>query len=211
MTRCILQRRLAQRLCSCGPSDGGMVPAVSLRLQEISFRRASQHGHKLRGSKPSKEGFLRRLDPSMLQNAADVLGEGSGHRHRARPPVSAEIRALVSRMAAANPTGGRPQNPGGALEGGHRRGGPHRLPATPHAWAGISGAAEPALSGRAGARSGQSVGTPPPTDAPPTRARRGQRVRTTIRRGKARYGTGLIGPKNLRAWSQKPEGSASKT
>ena len=59
MTRCILQRRLAQRLCSCGPSDGGMVPAVSLRLQEISFRRASQHGHKLRGSKPSKEGFLR--------------------------------------------------------------------------------------------------------------------------------------------------------
>ena len=59
MTRCILQRRLAQRVCSCGPSDGGMVPAVSLRLQEISFRQASQHGHRLRGSKPSKEGFLR--------------------------------------------------------------------------------------------------------------------------------------------------------
>jgi len=89
-----------------------MVPAVSLRLQEISFRRASQHGHKLRGSKPSKEGFLRRLDPSMLQNAADVLGEGSGHRHRARPPVSAEIRALVSRMAAANPLGAPPESRG---------------------------------------------------------------------------------------------------
>ena len=52
----------------------------------------------------------------MLQNAADVLGEGSGHRHRARPPVSAEIRALVSRMAAANPLGGAPRIPGELLK-----------------------------------------------------------------------------------------------
>jgi hypothetical protein len=69
-----------------------------------------------------------------------------------------------------------------------------------------SGGAEPALSGRDGARSGHGVQSPPPTDVPPTRARQGQRVRTTIRRGKARYGTGLIGLKNLRAWSQFLEG-----
>jgi hypothetical protein len=54
----------------------------------------------------------------MLQNAADVLGEGSGHRHRARPPVSAEIRALVSRMAAANPLGGAPRIQGELLKVG---------------------------------------------------------------------------------------------
>jgi hypothetical protein len=73
----------------------------------------------------------------------------------------------------------------------------------------IPGGPEPALSGRDGARSGQGVQAPPPTDAPPTRARQGQRVRTTIRRGQARYGTGLIGLKNLRPWSEKPEAVVS--
>ena len=202
MTRCILQRRLAQRLCSCGPSDGGMVPAVSLRLQEISFRRASQHGHKLRGSKPSKEGFLRGgsiLRCCRMQRMCSV-----------KDPVTdiGPARPSVLRSGLSSPAWrrripwGRPQNPGGALEGGHRRGGPHRLPATPHAWAGISGAAEPALSGRAGARSGQSVGTPPPTDAPPTRARQGQRVKTTTRGRESGVGDRTDRP-------QKPEGLVS--
>jgi hypothetical protein len=42
----------------------------------------------------------------------------------------------------------------------------------------LSGGAEPALSGRDGARSGQGVQSPPPTDVPPTTARQRQRVRT---------------------------------
>ena len=74
----------------------------------------------------------------------------------------------------------------------------------PHAWAGILGGAEPALSGRDGARSGQGVRGPPPTDAPPTRARERRRVRTPTRGRESGYGTGLIGPK-------KPEAVVSKT
>ena len=47
-----------------------------------------------------------------------------------RPPVNAEIRALVTRMAAANQPVGRPQNPWRAAQAGHRRGRAHRLPAS---------------------------------------------------------------------------------
>jgi hypothetical protein len=42
----------------------------------------------------------------------------SGRPPRGRPPVSAEIRALVSRMAAANPLGGAPRIPGELLKVG---------------------------------------------------------------------------------------------
>ena len=45
----------------------------------------------------------------------------------------------------------------------------------PHARAGISGGAEPALLGRDGAWSGQGVRSPSATDAPPTGARQRQR------------------------------------
>ena len=192
MTRCILQRLLAQRVCSCGPSDGGMVPAVSLRLQEISFRRASQHGHRLRGSKPSKEGFLRGgsiLRCCRMQRMCSV-----------KDPVTdiGPARPSVLRSGLSSPAWrrripwGRPQNPGGALEG------------VPHARAGISGGAEPVLSGRDGARSGLDVHSPPPTDVPPTRARQGQRVKTTTRGRESGVGDRTDRP-------QKPEGSASKT
>ena len=105
---------------------------------------------------------------------------------------------------------------GNWLGSGDRHGGPqphlgHHAPAAgvrppTHAQAGISRGPEPALSGRDGARSGQGVQSPPPTDVPPTSARQGQRVRTD---GKAGYGTGLIGLKNLRAWSQLLEGRIS--
>jgi len=72
-----------------------------------------------------------------------------------------------------------------------------------------SGIVEPALSERDGARTGQGIRGSPPTDSPPTRGRQGPRVRTTIGEGKTRYGTGLIGLKNLRAWSQLLEGRIS--
>ncbi len=56
----------------------------------------------------------------------------SGRATVGRPPVTAEIKALVTRMAAANPLWGAPQNP--CPETGDRRGRAHRrLPAAPQA------------------------------------------------------------------------------
>jgi len=55
----------------------------------------------------------------------------SGRPPGRRPPVSAEIQALVTRMAAANPPLGRPAHPWGAPEAGPRRGRAHRLPTDP--------------------------------------------------------------------------------
>jgi len=49
------------------------------------------------------------------------------------PPVDAEIKALVTRMAAANPWWGTPPNPWRTGKAGHRRGGTHRLSATSEA------------------------------------------------------------------------------
>src|SRR6516165_4188350 len=59
-----------------------------------------------------------------------------------RPPVNAEIKALVTRMAAANPLWGAPRVSWRAAEAGDRGGRAHRLPAAPEA-------AHPAVPDRA--------------------------------------------------------------
>jgi hypothetical protein len=55
-----------------------------------------------------------------------------------------------------------------------------------------------------GPRSGQGVRSPPPLDAPPTRARQGQRVKTTTRGRESRV-------RDRTDRSQKPEAVVSKT
>ena len=61
-----------------------------------------------------------------------------------------------------------------------------------------------AVGRREGARSGQGVRSPPPTDVPPTRARQRQRVRMPTRGRESRVRDRLIGLKNLRGRLQKP-------
>jgi hypothetical protein len=73
----------------------------------------------------------------------------------------------------------------------------------PHAWAGISGGPETALTGRDRARSGQGVQSPPPPAAPPTRRGQGRRVRPPSGEGKpSRPGNRRISLKNLKARPQ---------
>jgi hypothetical protein len=50
-----------------------------------------------------------------------------------RPPVNAEIKALVTRMTAANPLWGRAANPWGTPQARYQRGRAHRLSVAPSA------------------------------------------------------------------------------